>query len=105
MAWVALVAAGLSELFVVLAIKRVADNRRKLTAYVFLIAALGTSFYLLKLAMLDISMGTAYAVWTGIGTIGSAVLGMLAFGESRSVKRLFYIGLILASTIGLKLIS
>ena len=105
MAWVALVAAGLSELFVVLAIKRVTEHRRKVASYAFLLAALGTSFWLLKLAMLEISMGTAYAVWTGIGTMGSTVLGMLAFGEPREWKRVFYIGVILASAVGLKLIS
>ncbi|MDF2960463.1 MAG: QacE family quaternary ammonium compound efflux transporter [Paenibacillus sp.] len=104
MEWVALVIAGLCEVLGVLSIKRVTVYR-SLTSYLFLAVAFGTSFSLLTYAMTQISMGTAYAVWTGIGTAGSTMLGMLAFGEQKEWKRVLFIGLILASAVGLKWIS
>jgi paired small multidrug resistance pump len=63
------------------------------------------SFLFLTLAMRTISMGTAYAVWTGIGTAGSAIAGMLLYGESREWRRLLFIAFILGAAMGLKLIS
>ncbi|MFC6228624.1 DMT family transporter [Paenibacillus allorhizosphaerae] len=104
MAWVALIAAGLCEMLGVVAIKRVTTYRHW-TSYLFLVIAFGLSFSLLTFAMSEISMGTAYAIWTGIGTVSSALLGMIAFGEPRERKRIAYIGLIIASTVGLKWIS
>lgn len=104
MAWAALLAAGVCEVIGVVALKRVMEYRHW-TSYLFLILTLGASFSLLSLAMNHISMGTAYAVWTGIGTAGSTLLGMFAFGEPKEWRRIFFIGLILASAIGLKLIS
>jgi paired small multidrug resistance pump len=104
MAWAALIAAGLCEVLGVLAIKRVTEYRIW-TSHLFLVSAYGTSFSLLTIAMTHISMGTAYAVWTGIGTAGSILLGMFVFGEPKEWKRVFFIGLILASAVGLKWIS
>ncbi|MCM3273561.1 DMT family transporter [Paenibacillus elgii] len=104
MAWTALLAAGLCEVIGVVALKRVTEHRHW-TSYLFLIVTLGTSFSLLSLAMHHIPMGTAYAIWTGIGTAGSTLLGMFAFGEPKEWRRILFISLILASAIGLKLIS
>ncbi|MEF3302074.1 DMT family transporter [Paenibacillus sp. GYB003] len=104
MAWIALVAAGLCEVLGVLAIKRVATFR-DLKSYALLAFAFGASFSLLMLAMSRISMGTSYAVWTGIGTAGGAVLGMFAFGEPKEWRRICCIGLIAVSAIGLKIVS
>ncbi|MDF2682169.1 MAG: multidrug efflux transporter [Brevibacillus sp.] len=104
MEWMALLTAGLCEVLGVLAIKHVA-NRRGWASWFLLIAAFTASFSLLMFAMTRISMGTAYAVWTGIGTVGSTILGMVAFGEPKEWKRILFISLILASVISLKWIS
>ncbi|MFB4158337.1 multidrug efflux SMR transporter [Geomicrobium sp. JSM 1781026] len=103
MYWTALVIAGLFEVVGVINLKKVAMKQWHAIGYVVLF--FGISFALLTYAMNDISMGTAYGVWTGIGTAGSAVLGMILFNESKDVKRIFAISLILASAVGLKLLS
>lgn len=104
MAWIALVAAGLFEMVGVSLINKfnLEKNAKSLS---LLIAAFGVSFVLLSYAMDSLAMGTAYAVWTGIGASGGAVLGMLIYGESKDIKRLFCIALILGAAIGLKIIS
>jgi paired small multidrug resistance pump len=104
MAWIALVLAGACEVLGVLAIKMV-TRKKNLLSYLFLAVAFGTSFSLLSYAMTVIPMGTAYAIWTGIGTAGSAILGMLAFGESREWKRFLFISMILTAAVGLKLLT
>ncbi|RIL76894.1 hypothetical protein BUY37_02930 [Staphylococcus cohnii] len=63
------------------------------------------SFLTLSIAMQQLSMSTAYAVWTGIGAVGGAVLGMVFYKESTDIKRIICILVILGSTIGLKLLS
>jgi quaternary ammonium compound-resistance protein SugE len=63
------------------------------------------SFWLLALAMRSIPVGTAYAVWTGIGAVGVGVLGMLLFGESREVLRILCLLAIVAGVVGLRLLS
>lgn len=63
------------------------------------------SFSLLSYAMQSLSMGTAYAVWTGIGTVGSTIVGMFIFGEPKEAKRVLFIAMILCSAVGLKLIG
>lgn len=104
MEWIALIAAGLCEVLGVIALRRVTLNR-SLGSYVFLACSLGSSFLLLTYAMKFISMGTAYAIWTGMGTAGSTLLGMFAFGEPKEWRRMFFIALILASAIGLKIMT
>jgi quaternary ammonium compound-resistance protein SugE len=69
------------------------------------VAAMAVSLGLLGLALRDLPVGTAYAVWTGIGTIGTAILGIVLFGESADPARLACIGLIVAGIAGLKLAS
>lgn len=65
----------------------------------------GISFILLSIAFTQIPMSTGYAIWTGIGAVGGAIVGMLFFNESKNIKRIICIALILGSTIGLKLVS
>jgi len=100
--WAALILAGCFEMVGVIGIGMV---NRKPSVRSFLVLAVGflLSFVLLARAMNDIPMGTAYAVWTGIGTAGSALAGMIWFGEPRDRRRIFFIFLIVASVIGLKL--
>ena len=101
MAWTYLLLAGLFEIGFALGLKHTDGFTR-------LWPSLGTaaaSLYLLTLALRSIPVGTAYAVWTGIGAVGVAVLGIAVLGESASPARLACIGLIVAGVIGLKLAS
>ncbi|GIP21828.1 multidrug efflux SMR transporter [Paenibacillus sp. J22TS3] len=104
MAWLILVLAGCCEVFGVIGIKQV-TLRANLSAYLLLAAGFLCSFSLLALAMETLPMGTAYAVWTGIGTVGSALVGMLLYKEPKEWRRLLCIALILGSAIGLKVIQ
>lgn len=104
MAWIALVLAGLFEVGGVIGIKGVSE--RKGWRYVLILAlSFGASFSLLSYAMTAIPMGTAYAIWTGIGTTGGALTGMFLFGEPKEWRRVLFITMILCSAVGLKLIS
>ena len=67
--------------------------------------AMGVSIWLLALAMKSIPIGTAYAVWTGIGAVGVALFGMMFLGESREILRLLCLFLIIAGIVGLRLTS
>ncbi|WP_274363755.1 DMT family transporter [Paenibacillus thermotolerans] len=104
MAWVSLVAAGLCEMFGVLMINKLHKDRSWLSA-VLLILGFGASFLFLAFAMESLPMGTAYAIWTGIGASGGALMGMIFYGESKDWKRILFIAVILAAAVGLKLIS
>lgn len=103
MAWFSLILAGLSEVIGVNGMNMI--TRRDRRGYAVMIIGFALSFSLLKFAMHTLPMGMSYAIWTGIGTVGAALIGMLFYGESKSVARLFFIALILASVIGLKLIA
>lgn len=104
MAWTALVVAGLLEIGWAIGLKYTQGFTR-------LWPSLGTglamvlSFGLLSYALRTIPVGTGYAVWTGIGAAGTAVLGMVFLGESREVLRVVCIGLIVAGVVGLRLVS
>lgn len=104
MSWAALVLAGVCETIGVLAISRWHRDRNG-RAIALLVGAFGISFALLTVAMRTIPMGTAYAVWTGIGAAGGAALGMLNGGESRSPRRILFIAMVIGSAVGLKLIG
>jgi len=69
------------------------------------IASMVVSLGLLGLALKALPLGTAYAVWTGIGTVGTAILGIALFGEPATVARLVCIGLIVSGIVGLKLVA
>lgn len=104
MAWIAVILAGLCEVLGVIGIKGITD-RKGPKAYLLMCFAFVGSFSLLSYAMSSLSMGTAYAVWTGIGTVGSAIVGMTLYNEPKELKRILFISMILAAAIGLKLIS
>lgn len=104
MAWLFLIIAGMGEVLGVVAINQL-NKRKSIPNLLLLIAGFALSFLCLTIAMESIPMGTAYAIWTGIGTVGSALIGMILFGESRDRKRIFFIALVLCAAIGLKLIT
>ena len=104
MAWVALFFAGLFEIAWAVGLKYTEGFSRLLPS-VWTIASMVVSLGLLGLALKELPVGTAYAVWTGIGTIGTALLGIVLFGEPATALRLACIGLILSGIIGLKLVS
>lgn len=104
MAWLFLILAGFGEIIGVMGIGRW-NERKDGMAWLLLIGGFTASFVLLSISMKSLSMGTAYAVWTGIGTVGSAIVGMLLFGESRDWKRLLFIAMVLSAAVGLKLID
>ena len=104
MAWVILFFAGLSEVGWAVGLKYT-EGFTRFWPSVWTGAALVVSMGLLGLAVKALPVGTAYAVWTGIGTIGTALLGITLFGESASALRLACIGLIVAGIVGLKLVS
>ncbi|RDW17215.1 DMT family transporter [Oceanobacillus chungangensis] len=104
MAWASLVIAGLFEMFGVSMINKL-HRDRNLQSVVLLIIGFGASFLFLAYAMKSLPMGTAYAIWTGIGASGGAILGMILYGESKDWKRLVFIAMVLGAAIGLKLVS
>ncbi|MCI8278014.1 MAG: multidrug efflux SMR transporter [Staphylococcus xylosus] len=104
MAWFILFIAGLLEVIGVVILNEIARTKKKWLV-VLLAVAFICSFSTLKVAMNDIPMGTAYAIWSGIGTGGGTLVGMLIYNESRSVKRIFFIALIILSIVGLKIIN
>lgn len=104
MNWAFLIAAGLCEIFYAAAMPRT-DGFTRLGPSLFCLAFIATSMYLLSLATRTIPVGTAYAVWVGIGAVGTAIYGMLILGEDRSVARMACFGLIIMGIVGLKFLS
>ncbi len=104
MAWVILVLAGLFEIGWAVGLKYT-EGFTRLWPTVGTVASMLISLGLLGLALKSLPLGTAYAVWTGVGTVGTAVLGIILLGESAAVMRLVCIGLIVAGIVGLKLVS
>jgi quaternary ammonium compound-resistance protein SugE len=104
MAWVLLVAAGVLEIGWAIGLKYTEGfTRPGPTAAT--VAAMAVSLLLLGLAVRTLPVGTAYAVWTGIGTVGTALLGIALLGESAEPLRLLFIALIVAGVVGLKLVT
>ena len=104
MAWIILILAGLFEIGWAIGLKY-SDGFTKLTPSVLTAGSMVISVVLLGLALRDLPVGSAYAVWTGIGTVGTALLGMYIFGEPATVVRLVCIGLIVAGIGGLKFLA
>jgi len=102
--WVWLVIAGLFEVVWAIGLKNSDGFRRPLVS-AFTIVMMIASFYFLAQALKTLPVGTAYAIWTGIGAVGTAVVGMLVFGESREIGRVVSIVLIVAGIVGLKIAS
>ncbi|MDQ0720641.1 paired small multidrug resistance pump [Paenibacillus sp. W4I10] len=104
MNWVFLILAGVFEMVGVLMINKLHKDRN-LISLVLLVVGFGLSFLFLSIAMETLPMGTAYAVWTGIGASGGAILGMVFYGEPRNALRILFIAMVLGSAVGLKLVS
>ena len=104
MAWLYLLVAGLMEIAWAVGLKYT-EGFTRLWPSVWTAVALVLSMILLAAAMRTLPLGTAYAIWTGIGAVGTAALGVLLFGESATPARLICIGLIVAGLVGLKLTS
>ncbi|MFG1655777.1 DMT family transporter [Micromonospora chersina] len=102
MAWLVLVLSGLLETAWAIALDRSAGFTRPLPSLVFTVS-LVASMAGLAYALRDIPVGTGYAVWVGIGAVGTAVVGMVALGESASLPRVACLLLVVAGVIGLKL--
>lgn len=103
-AWLVLFVAGLCEVGWAIGLKY-SEGYTRLLPSVFTIALMVLSVALLGWSLKVLPVGTAYAVWTGIGAIGTALLGILLFGESAEALRLACIGLIVAGILGLKFLS
>lgn len=104
MAWFLLIAAGLLEVVWAVALKR-SDGFTRLWASVTTVAAMLASFALLAAAVKHLPVGTAYAVWTGIGATGTAIVGMAWLGEPRDAARLACLAAIVGGIVGLKLLT
>ena len=104
MAWLYLLFAGLFEIGFAIGLKYT-EGFTRLWPSVGTVVAAGISLWLLTQALRTIPVGTAYAIWTGIGAVGVAALGVLLFSESASPARLGCIALIVAGVVGLKLFS
>jgi quaternary ammonium compound-resistance protein SugE len=104
MAWAYLIIAGVFEILFALAL-RSAEGFTRLWPTLAALATGSISVFLLSLAMRSLPLGTAYAAWTGIGIVGTAVIGMVFFGESSSIWRILCIALIFSGVIGLRLIN
>ena len=104
MAWTYLFFAGLFEIGWAIGLKYTQGFTRLLPT-ALTVASMAVSLGLLGLALKSLPLGTAYAIWTGIGTIGTAILGIILFGEPATALRLACIGLIVAGIVGLKLVS
>ena len=102
MPWILLIIAGLLEVGWAIGLKYT-EGFTRLWPSVLTLTAMACSVLLLGMAMKSLPVGTSYAVWVGIGAIGTAILGIVLFGESASAGRLISLGLILAGIIGLKL--
>lgn len=99
--WIALLLAGLFEIGWAVGL-RYSDGWTRLVPSVLTIAAMAVSFWLLSFALRGLPLGTAYAMWTGIGAVGTAIVGMLLLGEPTSLLRLGSIALIVLGLLGLK---
>jgi len=104
MNWFYLFIAGLFEVAWAIGLKYT-DGWTRLLPSVATVVLMIASFYFLSVAVKSLPIGTAYAVWTGIGTVGAAVLGMFLFDEPRDVARIVCILLIVAGIVGLKFSS
>jgi quaternary ammonium compound-resistance protein SugE len=102
--WIYLLIAGLLEIVWAIGLKYT-DGFSKLTPSVITISAMIASIWLLALALKSIPVGTGYAIWTGIGAVGTAILGIMLFAESANPLRIACIALIVIGIAGLKLAS
>ncbi|QDS90198.1 Quaternary ammonium compound-resistance protein SugE [Rosistilla oblonga] len=102
MAWLYLVIAGLLEVAWAIGLKQT-EGWTRLVPSMITVVLMIASFYFLSHAIKEIPLGTGYAIWTGIGAVGTASLGILLFGEPATAVRIACIGLIIGGIVGLKL--
>ena len=104
MPWIYLCVAGLLEIVWAISLKHT-EGFSNLRWSVVTVVGMMASFYFLAQALKNIPVGTAYAIWTGIGAAGTAILGIILFSESAALPRLICIGVIVAGIVGLMLTS
>ena len=104
MSWVYLFVAGLFEIGWAIGLKYT-DGFTRLVPTVLTAISMAISLGLLGIALKTLPVGTAYAVWTGVGAVGTAILGIVLFGDPATLPRLACIGLIVAGIVGLKIVS
>ncbi len=102
--WIILIIAGVFEVCWAIGLKQ-SDGFKNTGWAVFTVITLVISMGMLSFALKDLPVGTGYAVWTGIGAVGTAILGMIFFKESSDFWRLFFIGLIVVGIVGLKFVT
>lgn len=103
-AWIVLIVSGLFETGWAIGLKY-SDNFHKFWPSVLTLASMAVSVYGLSWSLRVLPVGTGYAVWTGIGSLGTAILGIWLFGDSTATARLVCLGLIVAGIVGLKVVS
>ena len=104
MSWIILIAAGIMEVVGVTGMSLIGQGK-KLVGLLTLLIGFPISLALLGIAMESIPLGVAYAVWTGIGTVGSALVGIIFYKESASYMRIMYLSFIIIAVIGLRLVT
>ncbi|WP_188814389.1 DMT family transporter [Hymenobacter cavernae] len=107
MHWLLLVLAGLAEVAFAFCLgkAKLATSSDSVGWYAAFACCAGLSFYLLNLSLAQLPVGTAYAVWTGIGAVGTVAVGVLAFGDPLTGPRLFFLITLIGSVLGLKAVS
>lgn len=104
MVWLILLLAGLMEVGWAVGLKYT-ESFTRLVPSVLTLIAMAISFWLISIALKTLPMGTVYAVWTGIGAVGTVILGIVLFNEPATLARLTCVGLIVAGIAGLKILS
>jgi quaternary ammonium compound-resistance protein SugE len=104
MAWVYLIAAGITEIIWAVGLKH-SDGFKRPGASVFTVIVMLLSFVLLSQAMRKLPLGTSYAVWTGIGAVGTVIYGMVRLNEPRDIPRIVCVTLIVGGIVGLKALT
>ena len=103
-AWISLLVAGIMETGWAVGLKYT-EGFTQLIPSVFTIALMGGSFYFLSKSLETLPIGTAYAIWTGIGAVGTVIIGIVVFGESREILRILCLLLVISGIFGLKIFS
>lgn len=104
MHWVYLILAGMFEIAMATSLK-LSDNFSKTFPVIAFVITGALSFWLLSISMKQVPIGTAYAIWTGIGAFGTATVGMIFFNDSATFLRIFFLFTLIASILGLKFVS
>jgi quaternary ammonium compound-resistance protein SugE len=104
MAWIFLVIAGMCEIIFTTFLK-LSDNFTRLWPTMAFTSLAMLSFFFLSLSLRSIPLGTSYAVWTGIGAFGTALIGIIYFGEPADFWRIFFLMMLIGSIIGLRMVS